>query len=110
MRRYPGHFAPASLKPSPVSASPRSVRTARYPGHFAPASLKRDAPGELDHQEIGYPGHFAPASLKRVRDFEGLHVVDGYPGHFAPASLKLAVRRDSLDGQQVIRGISPRPH
>ena len=61
--RYPGHFAPASLK-LPSSPDMQRERTG-YPGHFAPASLKPGLRPELPGDQLGYPGHFAPASLKR---------------------------------------------
>ena len=82
---YPGHFAPASLKPLVKRRIAAFVR--RYPGHFAPASLKHLPPNLNSVGSVGYPGHFAPASLKLafLRQFD-------------------AVFRD------VIRGISPRPH
>ena len=59
-----------------------------------------------------YPGHFAPASLKPAgRQCHAPVSRNGYPGHFAPASLKPG-ERPGLSGirEQVIRGISPRPH
>ena len=45
----------------------------RYPGLFAPASLKRRTTGASGAATAGgYPGLFAPASLKRVGGGKGI--------------------------------------
>ena len=106
---YPGHFAPASLKP--WRPRWRKLPNSRSPGHFAPASLKHHLEPRAHPRERRYPGHFAPASLKPAR--YGVDVVPGLElsGAFRPGLIEARGFRCSYRKlSQVIRGISPRPH
>ena len=133
---YPRHHAAASLKPlkkisvrqrlhmtlsaasrrglieAPRSRCTRKRKHLCYPRHHAAASLKLRRAGRHAGYRGGYPRHHAAASLKQSSGSPSyLLMTVGYPRHHAAASLKLPSScRRGQGCDQVIRGITPRPH
>ena len=62
---YPGHFAPASLKPADFASAVGCTST--LSGAFRPGLIEANrATTASCSYRLRYPGHFAPASLKHV--------------------------------------------
>ncbi len=133
--RFPGLFAPASLKPRGHNQSPMergagfsgafcsglieatlqeawpAWRHCRFPGLFAPASLKLQEVDCVLGLVFRFPGLFAPASLKRLQGGDDPGQLVLFSGAFCSGLIEASVALGlKVSGATVFRGFLLRPH
>ena len=83
----------------------------RYPGHFAPASLKREPAGQWRCGRSELSGAFRPGLIEAAQGPRAVRLSGALSGAFRPGLIEARRAPARSRGRgAVIRGISPRPH